>query len=391
MSYRGNTVNYHANRSKKLWTILEYLITFRDREISQNELIELLWPEDDIENPANTLKTLLHRVRAIVDELDAGDSKDIIRYRRGAYAWVPRIKCEIDVEKFDNYFKEAYASGISPEDKLKKLLLANELYKGDFLPKSSLDQWVIPISAYYRSQYIKMVSDAAELLNAAGKYEEIVKLCQEAVVIDPYEEHLHLCLIRALVATGKQQQAMKHYDYVNELFFSKFGINPSEELSSLYKEIVKTTKSTELDLNIIKDSLREHELSCGCFYCEYEFFKNVYQLEARSAARTGNVVFLGLMTITDARGNKPPLKQINRNMDKLKETIQHSLRRGDVFTRYSVSQYLIMLPTSTYENGDMVMQRISRAFRKENPKAPVFLKYALQPLTPIGIEIPAKS
>ena len=59
ISCGSKTADGSLSRSKKLWTLLEYLVAFRDREVSQNELIELLWPEGETENPANTLKTII--------------------------------------------------------------------------------------------------------------------------------------------------------------------------------------------------------------------------------------------------------------------------------------------------------------------------------------------
>ena len=71
MQYGEHFIDERSNRSKKLWLLLEYLVTFRDREVSQNEIINFLWANDANSNPANTLKTLLHRVRTTIDELPA--------------------------------------------------------------------------------------------------------------------------------------------------------------------------------------------------------------------------------------------------------------------------------------------------------------------------------
>ena len=75
-------------------------------------------------------------------------------------------------------------------------------------------------------------------------------------------------------------------------------------------------------------------------------------------------------------------RQQNSAMSQLHSAIQYSLRRGDVFTRYSVSQYLIMLPTVSFENGEMVLKRIQKNFKKENPHSKAIITYKLQPLTP---------
>jgi hypothetical protein len=54
-----------------------------------------------------------------------------------------------------------------------------------------------------------------------------------------------------------------------------------------------------------------------------------------------------------------------------------------VFTRYSVSQYLILLPAISYENCEMVLKRIQRSFRTENPHSKVIITYKTQPLKPL--------
>jgi DNA-binding SARP family transcriptional activator len=383
IAYDGKEINDQGSRSKKLWTLLEYLVTFREREVYQSELIDLLWPDGDVENPANTLKTLLHRVRSTVSEIGI-EVKDLIQYRRGAYSWNTSIPQVVDTDVFEAYYQEAYSFGISEEEKRSKPLAAAELYKGGFLPKNSLEPWVVPISTYYHGRYLKVVCDAAESLESINAYDEIVSLCQKAANLDPYEEGIHQYLIRALMQTGRQQKAQAHYEYVNQLFFTKFGITPSKETTALYKEIIKSNKSAELDLGIIKEDLKESEAK-GAFFCEYEIFKDIYRLEARSAVRTGQTVYLGLLTITDAQGSQPELKLLNRYVDRLQESIVQSVRRGDVYTRFSVSQFLVMLPTTSFENGKRVMERICHNFRSSNPKAAVILKYSLQPMCPVEL------
>ena len=86
------------NRSKKVLTLLEYLIAFRTREISQAELIELLWPDDTSEEPVNTLKTLLHRARSAMDDMEPGMGKTAILCGRGTYAWNNALTTTVDAE-----------------------------------------------------------------------------------------------------------------------------------------------------------------------------------------------------------------------------------------------------------------------------------------------------
>ena len=70
-------------------------------------------------------------------------------------------------------------------------------------------------------------------------------------------------------------------------------------------------------------------------------------------------------------------------MDQLKVTIIDSLRLSDIFSRYSISQYILMLPTTSYETGETVLKRIEKGFSKLNKNKRIVLNYKLQPLDPI--------
>ena len=55
-------------------------------------------------------------------------------------------------------------------------------------------------------------------------------------------------------------------------------------------------------------------------------------------------------------------------MNRLGEVIKGSLRTGDVVSRYSRSQYVILLFSCSCEDGELVAERIVRRFYAENAK-----------------------
>ena len=177
------------------------------------------------------------------------------------------------------------------------------------------------------------------------------------------------------------REALEHYRYVSDLYLSAFGINPSPELKAVYQKIAQKINAPENDISVILSSLDESDRPSGCFYCEYEIFKSVYRLEARNAARNGNTMYVCLLSLSSFGGGELPQRTLNRAMHQLSETIRTSLRSGDIYTRYSVSQYLVMLPNVSAENGAKVLDRIAAAFRRENPKSPAFLRTSLQPMS----------
>ncbi len=376
-------VNESSNRARKLWNLLEYLIAHRSRDVPTEELIEYLWPEDNSDNPLNALKNLVYRLRTIFADAGIPFAKEIIVHTRGLYSWNNELETWVDTEQMELLIQQAEQPGLDDETRVERYMQALALYKGDFLPSSSYENWVVPVSTYYHGLYLKTVKSACALLSRDGRAEAVAELCQNAIMIDQFDEEIHILLVQALVAQNKQQQALEHYEYVSNLFYQELGVKPSEKLRDTYRTIIKGVNHMETDLDVVKEGLREAQKQNGAFVCEYEIFKNIYRLEARGAVRTGKAMFIGMLTLTDNNGNAPNKDLLKRAMEQLLSAICGSLRTSDVVSRFSATQYILLLPTHTYENGLMVLDRINKRFRVENPRLPVKVNPKLQPLDPV--------
>ena len=68
--------------------------------------------------------------------------------------------------------------------------------------------------------------------------------------------------------------------------------------------------------------------------------------------------------------------------DQIVLLLRGNLRRGDVISRCSVSQFVIMLPQANYENSCMVAERLTGAFYRRYPHSSARLRCMVQPLIP---------
>ena len=73
-----------------------------------------------------------------------------------------------------------------------------------------------------------------------------------------------------------------------------------------------------------------------------------------------------------------PLK-LDDIMKQLLEVLRGSLRKGDIITHYTASQYALLLPLKSYDNGKLVMERVKSAFY---PAARQFLRGTQLPAGP---------
>lgn len=376
----GNVLTDEINRSQKLWNVLCYLIAHRERTVPQSEFIELFWPEENSANPTNALKTLLYRVRSLLEPL-FGEGLEPILSQRGAYAWNPAIACEMDVDRFELLCRRAQDTALPAQKRMALYEEAAEMYRGDYLPKLANQMWVVPISAHYHALYLEAVKEYADLLEHAEKFEAMPELCTRASQLDPLDESLHTLIVRALLRQGKDSAALSHYEKATDLLYRNLGVRPSEELRALYREIMDVEERLETNLEVIQANLREAAQRPGAFVCEYGFFKEAYRLEARRSARSGACVHIALITVSLPDGGVPPLGVLNTTMDQLLEVLVHNLRRGDVVSKYSGAQYVVMLPAANFEDSTMVVERIVNAFYRQHRRNFLKITYRIRELS----------
>ena len=141
------------------------------------------------------------------------------------------------------------------------------------------------------------------------------------------------------------------------------------------------------DADAVREQLREESPSSGAIVCEYSFFKLFYQAEARAAARRGDAVHIGIFSVTDEDGKELARRSLDRAMENLQVQIQRNLRKSDVVSRCSASQFVVLLLQANYENSCMVCRRILGAFKRVHPHVTAQIHYMVQPLSP-GLLVP---
>lgn len=387
--YGSKSVDDSSNRMKKVWLLLAYLIFSRNASITQENYLSLLQSteSEDSANPGGRLKAIFYRVRTMLNQLDESAGHDWIIRKNGTYAWNTEIAVELDTEMFEALCKQA-AAAQDEASRLDLLMQALSVYKGDFLPKLSTESWVMPIHTYYHQMYLNTVEQALSLLEAENRWAEISDLCQNALKMEPYSEELYQHYIRACIELKNRDAARQAYEDMSELLFSTFGVMPSDASRALYREASREEGATSVPVGEVREQLQEPPGSRGALYCEYDFFKLLYQVQARAILRSGDVIHIALFSLHGQRRKDLSRRSLDLAMDNLQELLGKNLRAGDVITRCSVSQLIVMLPQANYENSCAVCQRLIKAFYRQYPHSPVDIHYSVQPLEPQKIAPP---
>lgn len=379
------TINGHQEtnlkgRTKRVWMLIQYLIANRRKDISIQNIVDFLWEEDECGDPLNALKNLVYRARALLKEVSQDEKLEFIKFERNTYMWNNSFDCVVDSEQFEEAWKQG-ADHTMPEDyRIQKLQEAISVYQGEFLPKSSYSSWVISAAAYYATVYNDCVMKICGLLIDKQRFDEVISVCESSLKFAPLEESIHKMLLFAYISTGKRNKALEHYNEVIDLFYKELGVDITDTLRPIYKQLINSINHVEIDLSVIKGDLKEAAAAEGAYYCDYDVFKSIYRVQARTILRTGQSIFIVLVTLTDPEGAIPQPEIARLAVSRLKDAILHSLRKGDVVASYSATQFIVMLPLITYENAEQVVSRILQRFHFEYRKDNVMVSTRINPL-----------
>jgi DNA-binding SARP family transcriptional activator len=344
--------------------------------------MEVLW-EDGVSHPQKALKNLVYRLRNALKSL--GDDNFILT-NQGNYSWNSDIPVLLDTELFEVKGKAAMSCQGNQEEQCLLYEEALAYYQGEYLPEFAMESWQVPLDTYYHSMYLTMVKNLARLYDSEKKYEEMTLILRRALSRDNIDDELHYWNIRSLMGQNKIDLAWSHYKKARELLYRNLGVRKTEKMTQIYQELLSQNQTSELDVDGISEDMAERESPRGVYFCEYEIFREVYRLEARRILRLGIAEYVLLLTLQIGEQTEKPQEYVTycrkKSAANLKKVLEKSLRVGDVVSACSENQYIVMLPTCTFETGTMVAERIRTHFQAACPDKNVRLLYELKAVEP---------
>lgn len=134
----------------------------------------------------------------------------------------------------------------------------------------------------------------------------------------------------------------------------------------------------QVSLKQLKNMLREKEVTPGAYQVNAIEFQKIYQFIQRMIKRSNEPMQVILFTFTDLEGNIPNAVELQEVMEKITLAVKNSLRIGDVATKYSSSQYVVLLKGTESDSTKIVVNRILQKYKMlgENPN--VLLQYDVE-------------
>lgn len=361
--------NYQMTTSKQNgltgFLLITYLLANRNSDVTTESLIDVLWPEEDIANPAGALRTLCYRTRKQLANFFPTEDFDLLVRTNNIYSWNFDSPCRIDVYEFESFYHRAVRES-DPEKQFEYLEQAFEFYKGDFLPLFSHHSWVIFRNNYYGNLYVNCVNQMCHHLNEKKDFTAVLNLCEKALEYAPAtDETLHKQKIYALLNLQKSQTALEYYHSILTLFNQKYGLDISESMFDVYQRILNCMPNQYQTMSALEANLRQRDTSPGSFYCNFDVFQNIYQINLRAARRSQRLRFLILLTLTDSENNTLISTALREEMEVLQQVMEKRLRSNDVYTKSSICQYSLIIAAANEAGCDVVKNRLAEYYNKK--------------------------
>ncbi|MFB7733455.1 BTAD domain-containing putative transcriptional regulator [Streptomyces sp. NPDC056112] len=201
--------------------------------VPKASLIDWIWGEHPPADATNALQRLVSRLRkvlpgGVVDGLTDG-------YR---LAVEPEA---VDAVRFERLVGAGQARAEDAPRRVRPLREALELWRGTALQDIGLQDSAAFDAAVVRLEGLRL-SATEERVDAEitlGRGAEMVTELTDLVAAHPVRERLVAALMRALVAAGRDSEALLVYQRARETLADTLGVDPSPELSALHVALLR--------------------------------------------------------------------------------------------------------------------------------------------------------
>jgi LuxR family maltose regulon positive regulatory protein len=216
---------WKSARTKALF----YFILDRGK-VKRDEIAIEFWPDFSNAKVNSNFHATLWRVR------NALGSKYIISFDGNYYSINPQVELFYDVTEYEEILSMLDNPALTNYERRNLCQQAFDMYRGDFLVEIDMP-WFDMRRNELRHKNLELTIRFAELEVAQGYFDEARKLYEYAVSMDPYQDQLHLELMKCLVNLKSPAAAKAHYKNYAQILEEELGVEPLDELQEFYNSL----------------------------------------------------------------------------------------------------------------------------------------------------------
>lgn len=217
---------------KKPLELLKSLIAFGGREVDQQKLTEILWPEAEGDAAQHAFETTLYRLRKLFGEQAPFLFKDGRLSLDARQCWVDCWAFERLLSRIDEQLR---ASSVAEIDVLTKKLFT--LYRGPFLDREGDVASALPLRERLRSRFLRALDKCGRFYEAEQAWPIMIDCYQQALEVEPLAESCYRELMIAYHSLGRRAEGLAVYRRCEKTFYALLGVAPSSKTELLRRTL----------------------------------------------------------------------------------------------------------------------------------------------------------
>ena len=366
ISYEGRNVSVGKNKGAKYIQLLELVWLAGENGITKEQLINTLYEREEQSNLNNSFNNLIYQMHKQLKSSTLPDYEYIVN-KDGIFYVDENVEVVTDAGSFEAAVRNARLYGDTTEGIL-FYKQAVELYKAELLPELSTQEWVIIKSVQLQKMYAECVVALGNYYEKKKDYNAMYRVYKKAAQLYPDDEW-QVGEINALIGMESYDEAYAIYDETVRYYTDELGITPSSDLMECYEKMSRQITNTPGKILKIRDDIIERRDSAKtdagrAYDCSYPSFIDAYHILSRNMERSGQSVYMMLLTLVDYEGKQITNQtKLETKAKLLQKAIAQTLRQGDTYCKYSASQFLLLLAGTNKESCKIVYRRVLNKYK----------------------------
>lgn len=370
LTFNGREIPVDAKLQNQYMQIFLMMIKAGNKGIRRQKMIDMIsCGQGSRKRRFSNFRQQIYLLRKVIRQMDLPEGEYIVR-KGDTFYFTCDYKIETDTGQLDRLIRQIQAWPHEKEEKYWELIgKFCSSYRGEFLPMLSGEEWVVAEGAYYQKWYFEYLKKLCDRLKQQGDYEKRLELCTAASQIHPYDEW-QAVQIDCLMAMNRYKEAIKVYENAAHIFCEDLGLTALDQIMGKYWDANGQFCYEAGALAAVQDRLREPKNTKGAYFCGYPGFLDIYHVISRIGERAElrSLLMVCAMsmpkTASESEASQELWHRLTPEMERLGQVIQNSIRKEDVFTRYSANQFLILLIGAGEQDGDKIAARLERNWIK---------------------------
>lgn len=237
--------------TKKECALLVYLAAEVGQPLRRDALAEMLWPDRPEGAARANLRHAIYNLRTLLGDRSRDNTPDeappYLRVERNAIQLHEQAVIWLDTRIFLQLLLENNSIEETPVSCLEE---AVRLYRGPFLEgfhigdSAAFEEWLLIRREQYKRLALNSLDRLAQYSEMQGNFRQALDYTRRQVDMAPWDEEAHTRTMRLLAYSGRNAEALAHYEDCRQRLVDELGVEPGDGMKQVVQQIRNNTLGT---------------------------------------------------------------------------------------------------------------------------------------------------